>query len=399
MAARHVETGPARKLNMDNPLMAMSAVVVCSAILAWIASQTRQPIIAGYFLCGVLIGPACFGLVKPSVVLEDLSRLGVMLLLFLAGLVLHPDRLRTFFKKAAVVTLAGSALTWILVFALLRIWGHSTLDCVVAAVALMFSSTILVVKLLPTTTLHQQRMGSICIATLIAQDLLAVIVLMFLGSQDSTALALLWLPVKVVLLIALAVFGEQYVLRTMMRRADRYNEVLIMLCLGWCVGIAWLAAYVGIPHEVGAFIAGVAVARGKLSLVLSEQLKPLRDFFLMFFFFVLGAALEFSHLRSIWLPALLAAGLIVVSRPFWLRCLFLRMGEDEKFSSEISVRLGQASEFAMVIALAASQANQLSAGMSQLIQLTTVLTMLISSYIVIMKYPTPIGVHARLQRD
>jgi len=384
---------------MDNPLMAISTVIVCSAVLAWIASQTRQPIIAGYFLCGILIGPACLGLIQPSIILEDLSRLGVMLLLFLAGLVLHPDRLLTFFRKALVVTLAGSALTWVLVFLLLRLWGHGTMDCVIAAVALMFSSTILVVKLLPTTTLHQKRMGSICIAILIAQDLLAVVVLLFLGAQESTGLRLLWLPVKVVLLIVLSVLAEQYVLRTMMRRADRYNEVLIMLCLGWCVGVALLAARAGIPHEVGAFIAGVTIARGKLSLVLSEQLKPLRDFFLMFFFFVLGAGLEFAHLGSTWLPALLAAGLIVVSRPFWLRWLFLRMGEDEPFASETSVRLGQASEFAMVIALSASQHGQLSADMAQIIQLTTVLTMLLSSYIVILKYPTPIGVQARLQRD
>ncbi len=378
--------------------MAISAVVVCSAILAWIASQTRQPIIAGYFVCGILIGPECIGLVQPSLMLEDLSRLGVMLLLFLAGLVLHPDRLRTNFAQAITLALAGSALSWLLVFALLRACGHAAQDAVIAAVALMFSSTILVVKLLPTTTLHQKRMGSICIAVLIAQDLLAVIMLIFLGTSGSTGLTLVWLAFKLFMLIALTIVIEQYLIRPMMRPADRYNEVLIMLCLGWCVGVALAAHYIGVPHEVGAFVAGVAIARGKLSLVLSEQLKPLRDFFLMFFFFVMGAALEFAHLRSIWLPALLVAAFIVVTRPMWLRFLLRKTGEETPFATETGVRLGQSSEFAMVIALSASQYGQLSSEMAQLIQLATVLTMLASSYIVIMKYPTPIG-HAKLQRD
>jgi Kef-type K+ transport system membrane component KefB len=384
---------------MDNPLTAMSAVVVCSALLAWLASQTRQPIIAGYFLGGILLGPAGLGFVTPTGVLDDISRLGVMLLLFLAGLVLHPDRLRTFFRTAVVVTLAGSALAWVLVFALLRVWGHSGSDSSVAGVALMFSSTILVVKLLPTTTLHQKRMGSVCIAILVAQDLLAVLALLFVGPQVKAGPLLLWLPAMALLLTAFAVLGEQFVVRRMMQRADRYNEVLIMLCLGWCVGVALLAARIGIPYEIGAFVAGLTLARGKIALVLSEQLKPLRDFFLMFFFFVLGAGLEFVHLRDTWLPALLVAVVIVFSRPLWFRYLFRWMGEEPGFAKETGVRLGQASEFALVIAVAASEGGRLSTGVTQLVQLATVLTMLMSSYVVVLKYPTPIGVRPNLQRD
>ncbi|MBN2029617.1 cation:proton antiporter [bacterium] len=385
---------------MNDPFTVMSAVVVCSALLAWLASQTRQPILIGYFLCGILLGPSCFHLVTSVEVLQDLSQLGVILLLFLAGLVLHPDRLKIFFKRAIVATLAGSALTWILIFTLLKIWGFPGRDCLIAAVALMFSSTILVVKLLPTTTLHQKRMGSICIAILIAEDLLAVGVLLFVGPQtNGITLSLLWLPLKAVLLIAVAVFGEQFVLRKMMWKADRYREVQVMLCLGWCVGIALLGSFVGIPNEVGAFVAGVTIARGKIALILSEQLKPLRDFFLMFFFFVLGVGLEFAHLHDIWLPALLAAGLILGSRPFWLRFLFRRFGEESEFTKETGIRLGQASEFSLVIAVAASGSGHLSEGMAQLIQIAAVLTMLVSSYIVILMYPSPIGVRPNLQRD
>ncbi|OVE75625.1 hypothetical protein BVX97_04040 [bacterium E08(2017)] len=377
----------------------MSAVVVCSAILAWIASQTKQPILVAYFLCGIFLGPAGLSIVTDIELLHEMSRFGVMLLLFLAGLVLHPDRLAKFFKKAATITIAGSALSFLLVFMVLKIWGFTTADCTVSAIALMFSSTILVVKLLPTTTLHQKYMGSICIAILIAQDLLAVLFLLLIGPHEQGIIQFLWLPVKVVLLTFGAVFGEQYVVRKMMRKADRYNEVLLMLCLGWCAAVALSAELIGIPYEVGAFIAGVTIARGKIALILSEELKPLRDFFLMFFFFVLGATLELEQLRSIWLPSLVISLLIAGSRPFWLSFLFKKLGEEDDFATETGFRLGQASEFALVIAMAASASGKLTPQIAQLVSLTTVLSMLFSSYLVVMKYPTPIGVRPKLQKD
>lgn len=385
---------------MDDLFVAISAVVVCSSLLAWLACRARQPIILAYFLCGLLVGPVGAGLVPRVEALEDISRVGVILLLFLAGLVLHPDRLHKFFRTAMLVTTACCFFTWVLTLAFLLVLGYDIMDSSIAALALMFSSTILVVKLLPTTTLHQKHMGSICIAVLIAQDLIAVIVLMFVGTTTPANLMqfLLFLPLTMVGLVAVAIVGEQFVLRKMMRLSDHYNEVLMMLCLGWCVGIAMLAEAFHVPYEVGAFVAGVAMARGKISLVLSEQLKPLRDFFLMFFFFVMGATFELEGLHATWLPGVALAILILVLRPLWLRCLFLLAGEERAFATETSLRLGQASEFALIIAVAAHASGNLSAQAAQLVQLTTILTILVSSYVVVLKCPTPIG-RPGMQRD
>jgi len=395
---------------MDTLLIAISAVVVGSSLLAWLACQGRQPVILGYFVCGLALGPvgmrllSSMGLpnVAPAVgALDEISRLGVMLLLFLAGLVLHVDRLRIFFRTAMVVTLAKCALMWAAMFVFLMAWRFNLRDSFIASLALMFSSTILVVKLLPTTTLHQKHMGSICIAVLIAEDLLAVIALLFMGSSLHAGLyeLLLWLPLRLVLLVVAAFAGEQFLLRWMMRRAEHYNEVLMMLCLGWCVGVALLAQRLGAPYEIGAFVAGVSLARGKIGLLFSEQLKPLRDFFLMFFFFVLGAGFDLTRLRGVWLPALLATVLIAGGRPFLLAWLFQRMGEARAFAYETGFRLGQASEFALIIAVVATQGHHLSPEMASLVKLATVLSMLVSSYLVVLRYPTPIGVQPGLQRD
>ncbi len=385
---------------MHDIFLAISVVIVCSAIMAWIASQGRQPIILAYFLCGIIIGPFGLKLIPDVSLLEDISHFGVALLLFLAGLVLHPDRLWKFFRVAAVATLAGCSLVALLVFAVCLGFGYNIMDALIIAIALMFSSTILVIKLLPTTTLHQRRMGSICIAILIAEDLIAVAALVFLGAEASTTRMhlLIALPITVLLLIAFAVAFEQFVLRKMMRKADRYNEVLVMLCLAWCVGMAALSKTVGVPYEVGAFVAGVAMARGKIALILSEQLKPLRDFFLMFFFFALGSAFDFTQIGNAWLPASLLAIMIVTVRPIWFRWLLQRVGEEPAFAKEMGLRLGPGSEFALIIVVAASTSGHLGTGAAQLIQLTTMLTMVASSYIVVIKCPTPIG-SSKMQRD
>ena len=386
---------------MEDYFVAISIVVVCSAILAWLASLGRQPVILAYFICGLLLGPAMFGLFDNVRPLENISRIGVTLLLFLAGLVLHPDRLRKFLRSALIVTLGSGVITYLFIYAFLRTYGYSSSDSSIAALALMFSSTILVVKFLPTRTLHQQHMGSICIAILIAQDFLAVLLMIFLSpkSANSAWYYTLMLPLKTILFVAIAIVVEQYGLRWMMRRSDKYAEVLLMLCLAWCLGLSILAEHIGLSYEVGAFIAGVAMARGKIALMFSERLKPLRDFFLMFFFFVLGAGFEFLPSPSIWVPALLVAALIVLFRPIYLKLLFRLVGESEKFSKETAVRLGQSSEFALIIAATAVSSGRLSESVSQVVQIATMLTMVISSYFVVIKFPTPLGVRPDLKKD
>ena len=379
----------------------ISIIVVCSALLAWAASRLHQPVILGYFLCGVLIGPWGLKLVPHADLLEVISHIGVTLLLFLAGLALHPERLAEFFRIALVVTLGICGSTCVLAFAFLYAWGYGASESLIGGLALMFSSTILVVKLMPTTTLHHRRMGGICIAVLIAEDIIAVILIMLMGSQggDSVWRFVLLLLVKAVLLTALAVAGEQFVLRRMMRSSDKYEEVLVILCLGWCLGVAALSGWLGLSHEVGAFIAGVAMARGKIALVLFEKLKPLRDFFLMFFFFVLGADFDFFLLQAVWLPGIILGLLIVVLRPLFLRALFRLVKETPGFAKESALRLGQASEFALIIAAVAARAGKMGGAVSQLVQFTAILTMILSSYIVVFTCPTPLGTRSGLKQD
>jgi Kef-type K+ transport system membrane component KefB len=386
---------------MSDIFTEISFIVLIAAVLAWLSSLARQPVILGYVLCGMMIGPSGLKLVDDVELVNDISHIGITLLLFLAGMVLHPQRLRLLFKSSIIVTLCGCLVFFLAVFLLLRMFGYRSGHCVYAGLALMFSSTILVVKLLPTTTLHQRHMGSVCIAILIAQDLIAVAILVVIrGTVQSGMIGVgLLLPLKTLLLIAFSVAFEQFGLRKMMKQSDRFPEVLYMLCLGWCLGMAVASKYLGLSYEVGAFLGGVALARNPLSRFLTEQLKPIRDFFLMFFFFVLGARLNLLAVPAVIVPALAVTALLLAVKGAGFIGLFRMTGEKPAFARETGIRLSQASEFGLIIIFAAQSLGKVNEEIYQLVQLVVILSMLVSSYIVIFRFHTPLGTVAELKQD
>jgi Kef-type K+ transport system membrane component KefB len=253
---------------------------------------------------------------------------------------------------------------------------------------------------MPTTALHHKHMGAACIAVLIAQDIIAVGILWFMRASGShTYDSVLYLPVKGAVLIAFTFFVEQFVLRPVMRYSERFHETLYLLCLGWCLGIALLAKILGFSVEVGAFLAGVAIARSPLSLFFSEGLKVFRDFFMVLFFFVLGARLNPFIAREVVIPAFILSAVFILVKPLLFDILFKTAGEQKKFSREASWRLGQLSEFSLIIALFAAERTLISPKASQFIQITAILSIVISSYIVVFSFPTPLGFRRGLQQN
>ncbi|MCA9407922.1 MAG: cation:proton antiporter, partial [Candidatus Omnitrophica bacterium] len=270
----------------------LSLLLVGAAVLAYLAVIFKQPIIMAYILCGFLIGPWGTKWINHIDFIETISHLGITLLLFLAGLCLHPQRLIKLFKSAILATSANCVLSFIIAFLFSLCFHFPLLDSICIGLALMFSSTILVVKLLPTTALHQEKMGGTCIGVLIMQDLLAIAVLVFMRCLDAPQGAIpsfSLLSLKLCLFIILLIAFEYFVLRRIMMRVDRLHEVLFILGLAWCFGIARISHSMGLFYETGAFFAGVVMARHPVSRFISESLKPLRDFFLVLFFFTLGA--------------------------------------------------------------------------------------------------------------
>ncbi len=377
----------------------ISLIVITCAVLSWGALLLRQPIIVAYLIGGFVCGTSGFGLIHDTAVIDGISDLGITLLLFLAGIVLHPRRLRELLRQTLLLTLINSATAILVCGGFCFLWGFSPVEAFFIGLPFIFSSTILVIKLLPTTALHHKRMGAYCIAILIAQDIIAVALLILIGSRDGSPMQWLLLPVKGIALIAATFAFEQVILRRVMARCDRFHEILQLLALGWCLALALLSHAIGLSHEIGAFIAGVALARSPLAFFLSEQLKPFRDFFLVFFFFVLGTRFDPSALQAVALPALILCPLMMAAKYGTFRWLFNRTNEDAPFAHETGARLAQASEFSLILVMVEYRAGLLSDNGFQLVQLVTVLSLLISSYLITARFPSPLASNPKLKQD
>jgi Kef-type K+ transport system membrane component KefB len=389
---------------MDSVTFSFFLIFTGAAIFASLALYTRQPLIIAYIALGACIGPYGLTLVTDLQLLSDIGHVGIIFLLFLLGLDMQPQALWSTLRNSTVVALLSSALFLAMGYGVAQLFGYSTVDSLVIGAAMMFSSTIIGIKLLPTTVLHHRHIGELMIGLLLIQDLLAIIVLMVLfsaASEDSSsmgstlALSMLSLP----LLAGAALLTVRYVLLPLITRFDRFHEYIFLLAIGWCLGLAEAASALGLSEEIGAFIAGITIATSPISQYIAVNLKPLRDFFLILFFFSVGARFDLAMLGQVWAPALLLGSLVLGLKPVVYRFLLKGVSEKRTLAWDLGFRLGQASEFSLLIAYVAIGSALISEQASLLIQATTIITLLVSSYIVVLNYPTPIAISDRLRRD
>lgn len=374
-----------------------------AALFATLALFARQSLLVAYIVLGMLLGPWGLGLVDDPDLVRDISEFGIVFLLFLLGLNLQPQDLLNMVRKTTVVTLASSLVFAAVGFGVSKLSGFGWMESLLVGGAVTFSSTIIGLKLLPTTILHHQRTGEVIISILLLQDLLAIMLLLMVqGSNTGDNLSAFNLvrPMLSLPLLGLIAWAlDRYLLLPLIRRFDRIQEYVFLMTIGWCLGMAELGHVMGLSAEIGAFIAGVTLASSPVSLFISESLKPLRDFFLILFFFSLGAGFDLGMMGVIVLPAALLAGLLILIKPIAFRVLLQRTGESPERSREIGWRLGQMSEFSLLLAVLALDHEVISVGASYLIQLATLITFLVSSYLVVLRFPTPIAVSDRLRRD
>jgi len=379
-----------------------AAIFLGAALLASAALYARQPIIIAYILLGAALGPYGSGLVGNTALVSDAGHIGIIFLLFLLGLDMQPTALLSSIKSSSWVALASSAVYAALAYGVARVFGFAHADAVLVGAALMFSSTIIGIKLLPTTVLHHKHLGEVLVALLLFQDLMAIVLLVVLQAPpgESGSIGSLMLPVLLLPVFGLGCWSAvRFLLIPLITRFDRYHEYIFLLSVGWCLGVAEIAALAGLSGEVGAFMAGVAVATSPIAQYIAVSLKPLRDFFLVIFFFSVGAQLDLAALPEVLLPAALLALLMLGAKPLTYQFLLRGVSESRNLAWNLGLRLGQCSEFALLIAVVAMEAGRLSAQANTLIQATTIMTLLCSSYLVVTRLPNPIAVKDELRRD
>lgn len=374
-----------------------------AALFSTFVLFTRQSLLVAYILLGAALGPWGLKLVSDVSMVQQVGDMGIVFLLFLLGLHLQPQNLVHMLRKVTWIATLSSMIFAIIAYLIGRWFGLTVTESWVLGASMMFSSTIIGLKLLPTTILHHQHTGEVMISVLLLQDIIAIVVLILInGAQPGGGLYwndLLLVGVALPALILFSFLVERYILVKLLARFDRTQEYVFLLSIGWCLSISVLGQKLGLSEDIGAFVAGVALAASPISLFIAESLKPLRDFFLVMFFFSVGATFNFGFAAQVVIPACILAVLMLLVKPFCFYVLFKKSGEKKTVSKEVGIRLGQASEFSLLVASIALSTHLISDVASNLIQAATILTFIVSSYVVVLKYPTPMSLSEKMRKD
>ena len=388
---------------MDSGITFTFAVIFLgAAVLSSLALYARQPIIIAYIALGVALGPYGAGLVSDTNLVSGAGHVGIILLLFLLGLDMKPSALWNSLRQSTLVAVLSTSVFALAGYSISRAFSFSHLDSLLIGAALVFSSTIIGIKLLPTTVLHHKHLGELMIALLLFQDVIAIIVLVVMesvGAGDYSARDLLRPLVTLPILALVSWVSVKSVLLALIKRFDRYHEYIFLLSIGWCLGMAELAIWMGLSAEIGAFVAGVSIASSPIAQYIAISLKPLRDFFLVVFFFSVGSGLDLQALPRVALPAVAMATLFLLLKPIVYQWLVRGVFEEPKLAWNLGLRLGQCSEFSLLIAFLGTTKGLLSADAATVIQACTILTLLVSSYLVVLRLPNPIAISEHLRRD
>lgn len=378
----------------------MFLIFAGAVAFATIAIFMRQSLLVAYIFLGLFLGPYGAKLVPNASAFSSIGEIGIVFLLFLVGLNLNPRELIQSLRQVSLVTFGASAAIGVIGVIGAYLLHYSFIDGLIISGAMMFSSTVIGLKLMPKDLLFHSRRGELMIGILLLQDLLAIFVLFLLeGARTGGSLGwddVLAAAVGMPTLLFVAFIGKRLIIKPLARYFWHIKEYVFLLAIAWCLGLAELGSYLGLSDGVGAFIGGVSIAsNSRAASLMRERLNPLRDFFLVLFFFSVGASFNYHSMQEVILPGLFFCFMVIVIKPGVFYGLLRTQGEQKADSMEVSFRLGQASEFSLLICgLAANTAPRLiSMRAEYTIELMTLLSFILSCYYVVWRYVTPMVRH------
>ncbi|MEY9212129.1 cation:proton antiporter [Thermobifida halotolerans] len=374
---------------MEPHAFPLVAVVLAAAALAGLlATWLRQPLIVAFIGVGLLVGPVGTGWVTPEGTIELLARLGIAVLLFLVGLRLDLHLIRTTGPVALATGLGQVVFTSVIGFLIALALGMDTVTSIYVAVALTFSSTIIIVKLLSDKREIEQLHGRIAVGFLIVQDIVVVLVMIALtafGQQTGGNLPLdiaLVLARGVGLLAAIAVL-MRFVLPWLLHHIARSQELLVLFGVAYAAAVAAFSEWLGFSSEVGAFLAGVSLATTPYRDALGSRLVSLRDFLLLFFFLDLGARLEFTDAGNQLTAALVFSVFVLVGNPLVVIVIMSAMRYPVRIGFLCGLTVAQISEFSLILAALGLSLGHITNATVSLITIVGLVTIGGSTYLIL----------------
>jgi Kef-type K+ transport system membrane component KefB len=375
---------------MEGLFLDLTLLLALATGLGLVMHLLRQPPLLGYIITGVLIGGIGILGREEQQVFRSLAEIGVALLLFMVGLEMRVQDLKTV-GRASLVTGAGQIFfTTAIGLVLARAFGFSIIASFYLALAVAFSSTIIIVKLLSQKHDLDSLYGKVAVGFLLVQDFVAIMALVFLAGSaglggDTTYTDLAIVLAKAVVLFSSIVVLSQALMPYLINRLAKSQELLFIASLAWAFAVAAFTASpaIGFSIEIGGFLAGLALANSTEHFEIAGRVRPLRDFFIVLFFIMLGMQLGFGNLGEVWQPALVFSAFVLIGNPLIVLILMALLGFRRRTSFLAGLTVAQISEFSLILIALGIRLGHLPLEFLTLIALIAVVTMTISSYLIL----------------
>ena len=385
-----------------SPFYELTALLALAAIIGSVGLLLRQPMIVSFIAVGVLVGPSALGIVQSHEHIELLAELGIAVLLFLVGLKLDLKLIRTLGPVALATGLGQVTFTSVIGFFIGLALGLDTLTSLYVAVALTFSSTIIIVKLLSDKREVDSLHGRIAIGFLIVQDLVVVLAMMVLsafgvGTQEGTD-GSVFVHISTVLLYGLMMLGFillfiRYLATPLVSRIAHSQELLIIFAIAWASLLAAIGSELGFSKELGGLLAGVSLASTPFREAIVARLSSLRDFLLLFFFIALGLQLDLDLLGAQIAPAFVFSIFVLIGNPLIVMIIMGLMGYRKRTGFLAGLTVAQISEFSLIFMAMGLTLGHVSAESLGLVTLVGLITISLSVYMITYSH----GLYCRLE--
>lgn len=363
----------------------LSIIIIIAVLVSWLMRTLRQPIIIGHIITGILAGPLVFNVVKSTDVVATLSQFGIVFLLFIAGLSLNPKVLKGVGKVSIITGLGQILFTTAVGFLIARMLGFPDITSLYIAIALTFSSTIIIIKLLSDKGDLQTLYGRISVGFLLVQDVVAIMILMIVSSSASGygifSITLEKMLSGIGMLSMLAVISV-FALPKIVKILSKSQEFLLFFSIGWMLLLAVAFEYIGLSIEIGALVAGIALSVSPHHYEIKLKMNVLRDFFILFFFILLGSQMVFINANELIIPIIAFSVFILVGNPLIVMALMGLLKYTKRNSFLAGLTVAQISEFSMILIALGVKIGHIEGNILSLVTGVGLFTIFGSSYMI-----------------
>lgn len=361
----------------------LSIVIVLAAAVSVVMRLLRQPLIIGHILTGIIVGPSVLALIDDKSLFQVYSEIGIALLLFIIGLELNAAVIRRMGRVVVITAMALLATVGVAGYFVAQLFDFNQTESIILGLALFFSSTIIIAKVLSDKRELTRLHGQIAIGIILIDDIIATFALLFVAAGSGHSLGtgeVGSLILKGIGLAAIFTLIAAKVLPKVGKFMAGSQELLFLFAIAWGFGIATLINKAGFSIEIGALFAGVMLAHLPYAPEIGARLKPLRDFFIVLFFVTLGEGLVLSNLASVAAPALIFAALVILLKPIVVMASLGAMRYTKRTAFKAGINLSQISEFSIVLAVLATATGAVDPNVGAIITLVALITIGLSTY-------------------